>query len=85
MIANPGSAEVFTLTDILMSQAITDVKQMMILTKVIASLLKNLHTDELIMADLDASSVNIRNWGQVCVYSPPLLGECNTTGYFKLF
>ena len=72
MVTLSASAKLLTLADILTNQTITDVKQVMILTKAITTLLKNVHIDELMMADLDASSISIRNWGQVCAYFPAL-------------
>ena len=77
MVALPDSEKLLTLSDILTSSTITDVKQVMILVKAMTRLLKTLHIDELVMADLHASSVNIRNWGQVCVAYIFLYYEAN--------
>ena len=72
MVAQPGSAKLLTLADILTSQTIIDVRQVMILTKAMARLLKIVHMDGLMMTDLNASSVNIHDWEQVCLYFPRL-------------
>ena len=68
MVALPGSAKLLSLADILTSQRITDVKQMMTLTKGVARLLRSLHKDELMVTGLDVANVKIKNWGQVRVY-----------------
>ena len=83
MVTVSGSSMLLTLADILTSQTITDVKQVMIVTKGITTLLKNVHMDELVMAHLDASSIIIRNWGQVCAYFLTFWagGEHNANGH----
>ena len=68
MVTSPGSVEWLPLADVLTSHILTDVKQMVTLAKSMTRLLKHLHADELVMADLNVSSVNIRNWEQVGKY-----------------
>ena len=76
-VASPGSVEWLSLADVLTSQTLTDVTQTMTLAKSMARLLKDLHADELVMADLDVSSVNIRNWEQVGEYLKKTPGKYN--------
>ena len=65
MVASPGFAQWLTLADVLTSQKLTDIRKVMTLAKSVTRLLKDLHNDELVTADLDVSSVNIRDWEQV--------------------
>ncbi len=69
LVANPSNyAKYLTISDLLNDPRMAEHALVLELVKEMTKTLKLLHTSDLVMVELDASSIRVRNWAQVSLF-----------------